>query len=147
MEEGQPKLIKGLQADYTPTIYPGKNTSGLKVFGKNVLVAVDECSTSTAGGVMLTEDMVHRMTEGATSGCIFAIGPEAFRLFDDGSRWTGEAPKVADRICFEKYAGTTQRGADGVVYRIMDYRAISAGVDEEYLASINVEHAPGAKST
>lgn len=147
MEPGQPKLIKGLQAEYVPAIYPGANTSGMKVWGKNVLLRVDECAEQTGGGIHITQDMQERMTEGATTGCIFALGPEAFRLFDDNSRWTGEHPNVGDRVYFEKYAGTLQRGADGNIYRIVDYRAIAAGIDESYLNEVGVDHAPAAHST
>ena len=147
MEAGQPKLIKGLQAEYVPATYPGKSVSGLKPFGKNLLIAVDECAETTSGGVLLTQDMTEKMTEGATSGCIFAIAPECFRLFDDGTRWEGDAPKVGDRVVFEKYAGVLQRGVDGKPYRFMDYRAIGGGIDEAYLNSINVEVQPIAKAS
>ena len=125
------KLIKGLQADYEPAVYPGHNSSGLIVYGKNVLVRMDECATATAGGVMLTEDLRDKMTEGAETGCIFLLGPEAFRLFDDGQRWSGAIPKVGERVYVEKYAGLLARGKDGHVYRIMDYRAIAGGLDPE----------------
>ena len=124
----QPRLIKGLQADFIPSIWPGKNTSGVKPYGKNVLVKMDECSAASAGGVMITDDMREKMTEGSETGCIFAIGPEAFRLFDDGHRWSGVTPEVGERVYVEKYAGIRARGADGGVYRVMDYRNIAAGL-------------------
>ena len=123
------KLIKGLQADFVPAHYAGRNTSGLVVYGKNVLVRMDECSTTTAGGVMLTEDMTEKMSAGAESGCIYFLGPEAFRLFDDGTRWEGPMPAVGDRVYVEKYAGQVARGRDGHLYRIMDYRCVAGGLD------------------
>ena len=124
----QPRLIKGLQADFIPSIWPGKNTSGVKPYGKNVLVKMDECSAASAGGVMLTDDMIEKMTEGAESGCIFALGAEAFRQFDDGRPWKGDSPSVGDRVYVEKYSGIRARGADGGIYRMMDYRCIAGGL-------------------
>lgn len=132
MESGQPRLIKGLQADYVPATYPGRNTAGFKSFGKNIVVLVDTCSTASAGGVLLTDEMVDRMTANATTGCIFYIGAEAFRHFDDGTPWVGDKPKVGDRVFFEKYAGgQIHRGIDGRDYRIMDYRCLAGAVDED----------------
>jgi co-chaperonin GroES (HSP10) len=134
-------LYKGAQAEYVPATYQGRNTSGLKPYGKNVLVRVDECATATTGGVKLLDEYVERMTANATSGCIYYLAPEAFRLFDDGTPWIGEAPKVGDRICFEKYAGQIQTGVDGHPYRIMDYRNIACSLDYDYLEEIGVEAA------
>lgn len=131
-------LYKGEQAEYVPAVYPGKNTSGLKPYGKNVLVRVDTCSERTSGGIMIVPERVERMTANATSGCIYYLAPEAFRLFDDGTQWIGDAPKIGDRICFEKYAGQLQQGVDGAPYRIMDYRSIACSFDYDYLAEIGV---------
>lgn len=125
----QPRLIKGNQADYLPAEYPGRNTSGIISYGKNVIVRVDECSPASSGGVQLPPEMVERMTMASTTGVLFHVAPEAFRLFDDGSRWTGLAPVVGDRIWFEKFAGQLQTGRDGKTYRIMDYRAVACGMD------------------
>lgn len=124
----EPRLIKGLQADYVPADYSGKNTSGIRVLGKNVLVRVDECSVATGGGIQLTDDMIEKMTMASTTGVLFDVGPEAFRLFDDGTRWAGAAVEPGERIWFEKYAGQLQTGRDGKTYRIMDYRAIAAAM-------------------
>lgn len=127
----EPVLIKGLQADYTPAVWSGKNTSGLKTFGKNILVLVDECAAVTAGGIMVTDDRAERMTAISTTGVLIQVGPEAFRLFDDGTVWQGDRPRAGDRIWFEKYAGQLQTGRDGKTYRLMDYRALAAVAEEE----------------
>ena len=123
-----PKLIKGMQADYVPAPWTGTNTSGLRLFGKNVLVMMDVCSPRTMGLVELPEEIVERMNEASESGCIAAIGPAAFRLFDDNTPWQGEKPAIGDRVYVEKYAGIKALGADGQMYRIMDYRAVAAGL-------------------
>lgn len=127
----EPRLIKGLQAEYIPAEYPGSNTSGIRVLGKNVLVRVDECSPRTSGKIELIETMVEQMTMAATTGVVCAVGPEAFRLFDDGTRWTGRAVEAGERVWFEKYAGQLQTGRDGATYRIMDYRAIAGAMEDE----------------
>ncbi len=135
-------LYKGADAEYEAATYPGENTSGLRPYGKNILIRVDTCSEKTGGGLILTAERVERMTLQATSGCIFYIAPEAFRLFEDGTAWIGDKPKIGDRICFEKYAGQLQFGVDGHPYRIMDYRSLACSFDYEYLAKIGAE-APG----
>lgn len=134
-----PRLIKGLQAEFIPAEWSGENTSGIRVFGKNLLVRMDACSPKSAGGVMLPEDLVDRMTEASESGCIFAIGPAAFRLFDDGHRWEGDKPTVGERVYVEKYAGVKARGADGALYRIMDERCISGALDAGYVMPLEGE--------
>lgn len=139
-------LYKGEQAEYVPATYTGKNTSGLKPYGKNVLVRVDKCSEVTSGGLMVIPERIERMTMQSLSGCIYYIAPEAFRTFDDGTPWIGEAPKIGDRICFEKYAGQFQYGVDGEPYRVMDYRNIACSFDYDYLNEIGVEVDPNAKA-
>lgn len=130
----EPRLLKGLQADYIPSHYPGSNVSGLVTYGYNCLVRVDECSPKSPGGVELPPELVDRMTEAAETGVIYFIGDNAFRVYADGALWAGIRPAVGDRIYFEKFAGNLARGRDGHIYRIMDYRNIAAGLSPEALA-------------
>lgn len=131
MATAEPTLVKGLNdVEFVPALWPGKNTSGIKAFGKNVVVAVDEASEMSSGGVIVgTQARIEQLTAGSTSGCIVYAGPEAFRHFDDGTTWVGEKPRAGDRVFFEKFAGTLQQGVDGRQYRIMDYRCIAATLD------------------
>lgn len=129
----EPRLIKGVHADYIPAQWIGQNESGLISYGKNVVVKVDECSPTSAGGVALPPEMVERMTMNSTTGILVYVAPEAFRLFDDGTRWDGDKPKAGDRVWFEKYAGQIQMGRDGKSYRLMDYRAIAGGIDPTFV--------------
>lgn len=132
MSEGlKPRIIDGMQAEYEVSIYPGTNTSGLIVFGKNVLVKMDNCSKTTAGGVHLLDEMRERMDMASTTGAIFALGSEAFRRFDDGTIWTGPAPQLGDRVYVVKYSGVLAMGKDGSTYRIMDYSNIVGGLDPD----------------
>ena len=120
------KLIKGLHAEYVPAAWSGKDTSGIRVVGKCVLVLMDACSPTTTGGIDLTDDMIEKMSMGAESGVLVAVSPGAFLLNEDMSPWTGEKPKPGDRVYIEKYAGKQVKGRDGVNYRIMDYGSIGA---------------------
>lgn len=122
----------GLQATFTPTQWTGQNTSGFIVYGDYVLVGVDECAATTAGGIDYPDDFRDRMTLAAETGCIFAVGVDAFRTFSDNTPWTGAKPRVGDRVYIEKYAGQTCRGRDGHIYRVMSYRSITAGLDPDY---------------
>lgn len=117
----QPRLIKGMQADYVPVFWDGENRSGLVPYGPNVLVCMDPCSTSSAGGVLLTDDTTERMNEASVTGCIMAMGPEAF----NGLK---ARPQVGDRVYIEKYAGTKARGKDSMFYRVMDDSCIACGI-------------------
>jgi len=90
---------------------------------------VDECSAATGGGVLLTDDKVENMTMASETGCIYAMGDEAFNFYDNGKPWIGSKPAVGERIYFERYAGVVMMGRDGRMYRSMDFRQIAAGLD------------------
>lgn len=125
-ENLQPRMIDGLQAEFVRAEWSGKNTSGYRVHGKNVLIRMDECAEVRASGTIIPQSTKERMDIASETGCIYETGPEAFRLFDDGTRWVGDTPKSGDRVVVERYAGTMIKGKDGKIYRMMDYRAIAA---------------------
>lgn len=127
----EPRLIKGIQAEYVPAKWLGSNTSGVRVVGKTVLVLMDECSTTTSGGISLPEDMVERMSMASESGVLVACAPGAFLLNEDMTPWLGEKPKPGDRVYVEKYAGKLVKGRDGKMYRMMDYGCIGATYEPE----------------
>lgn len=120
----QPRLIKGMQADYIPVMFAGSNPSGLIPYGPNVLVCMDPCSSASAGGILLTDEAVDRMNEASVTGCIVAMGPEAFNGLTD-------RPQVGDRVYIEKYAGTKARGKDKMLYRAMDDSCIVCGITDD----------------
>lgn len=147
----EPKLIKGLHAEYIPAVWSGENTSGVRMVGKTVLVLPDECSPVTSGtaglallaeagitplslvsaitGTTLPPELIERMNMAAESGVIVSIAAGAFLLNEDMTPWSGERPKPGDRVYFEKYAGKLVKGSDGATYRIMDYGSIGAVYD------------------
>jgi len=127
----QPRLIKGIQAEYVPAKWSGKDESGVRVVGKTVLVLMDECSSKTSGGVDLPDDLVERMSMAAESGVLVAVSQGAFLLNEDMTPWIGEKPTPGDRVYIEKYAGKLVKGRDGANYRIMDYGSIGATYEAE----------------
>ena len=126
----QPHLIKGIHAEYTPAKWSGKDTSGVRVVGKTVLVLTDECAQTTSGGVALPEDLIEKMSMAAETGVLVAVAAGAFLLNEDGSPWSGPKPVPGDRVYIEKYAGKQIKGRDGKTYRIMDYGSIGATYEQ-----------------
>lgn len=141
MSEQVLKIYRGPRGvDFIEAIWPGRNTSGLKVHGRNILVLMDEASP-TQGAIILPDDEVWKRTQRAQTGVICHIGPEAFRHFADGSPWVGDKPKPGERVYVEEYAGILMQGLDGKPYRSMDCNCIAAGYDEAGLAAANEEAA------
>lgn len=127
----QPHLIKGIHAEYVPAQWSGKDTSGVRVVGKTVLVLMDECAPATSGGVALPEDLIEKMSMAAESGVLVACAAGAFLLNEDMTPWSGPKPQPGDRVYIEKYAGKQIKGRDGKTYRIMDYGSIGATYEAE----------------
>ena len=127
----EPRLIKGTQAEYVPARWSGKDTSGIRVVGKAVLVLMDECSPISTGGVSLPDDLIERMNMASETGILVACSPGAFLLNEDMSPWTGLKPKPGDRVNTSRYPGNLVRGVDSKTYRIMDYGCIGAVYEGE----------------
>lgn len=124
-------LVKGLQAEFVPAKWDGKDTSGVRVVGKTVLVLMDEVGEVRDSGITLPVDYRERMNAGCETGVLVAVSPGAFLLNEDMTPWTGTKPKPGDRVYIEKYAGKQIKGKDGRVYRIMDYGSIGATYESE----------------
>lgn len=108
------------------------DTSGLRPYGRNIIVKMDTLATMSQGdtGILFTDDMQDLNNIGSTSGCIVAMGPEAFRRYEDMSPWVGNKPQVGDRVIVVQYSGSWTSGADGHAYRIMDQNCVIAGIGE-----------------
>jgi chaperonin GroES len=135
-------LIKGLNAEFIPAQWDGKDSHGIKVVGKTVLVLMDQASPKSSGEVLFTEDVVERLSSGAESGLLVAVSAGAFLLNEDMTPWQGEKPRPGDRVYIAKYAGQMVRGKDGKIYRLMDYGNIGAVYD-----SVTMPEPPKAKVT
>lgn len=125
-ESLQPRLIKGLHAEYVPAKWNGEDTSGVRCVGKTVLVLMDSCAEVTTGGIALPPDMLEKMNMAAESGVLVKCAEGAFLVNEDGTPWTGFKPRAGDRVYIEKYAGRLVKGRDGLTYRLMDYGSIGA---------------------
>ena len=120
----QPRIIQGMQAQFEAASYPGSNDSGLQPYGENVLVKMDACAVVRSSGLVLTDEIVDRQNEASVTGCIYAMGPDAF----PGDQ---HAPAVGQRIYIEKYAGVKAVGIDGALYRVIPYIAIACGIMDD----------------
>lgn len=128
----QPALYQGTQAAFIPAGWPGRNTSGLLPHGKQILVRMDEAAASK-NGVLYTDERTERMSMASETGCIYAVGPDAYRLYEDGQKWTGYKPQAGERVFVERHSGTLARGFDGAMYRFMDSRCIAGGLDPDFV--------------
>ena len=126
MTETLTRLVQGLKAEYTPAQWDGKDTSGVRVVGKTVLVLMDEVAEVRESGIELPVDYRERMNASCETGVLVAVSPGAFLLNEDMTPWIGEKPKPGDRVYIEKYAGKQIRGRDSLIYRLMDYGCIGA---------------------
>ena len=121
-----PRLMKGMQADYEPAFYDAElaENCGLVPFGPNILIRMDKCATASAGGVILLDDLVERMDEASVTGCIYAMGDDAFR----GQQ---SKPEIGQRVYIEKYSGIKARGKDGGLYRVVDEKCVACGIADD----------------
>jgi len=68
--------------------------------GHRVMIKPDDVEKKTASGIVLPVD--EKKEKAATViGTIVAIGPNAWRAFDDGLPWA----TIGDRVYYIKYAG------------------------------------------
>lgn len=69
--------------------------------GHRVLVKVQEAVETTANGIIIPKTIADKQTEAGIFGVVVAVGPTAWRAFDDGQAWA----TVGDRVAFAKYGG------------------------------------------
>lgn len=125
----QPKLLRVRTplGEFDAHVWDGVNASGYRPMGDRVLVLPDQASEQTSGGIFLDESTRERVTAASETGVMVAMGDEAFLWnADRRRRWEGEKPKPGDRVYYERYAGTIVHGDDGLIYRVMDDKAIAA---------------------
>lgn len=133
MNELRPKLAAATTrlltplAQYEPAQWSGTNTSRRRPVGDYVLVLPDKAPEKSAGGIAFTEVQRDHDGKAAETGVLVAVGDGAWKWNSDRSRpFSGTPPKVGQRICFARYSGTEQYGADGVMYRLMLDKCIGA---------------------
>jgi co-chaperonin GroES (HSP10) len=72
----------------------------VKPAGHRVLVKADEVDEKN-GSLFLPPDVRQKMGDAQIFGTIVALGPTAWKAFDDGEPWA----KIGDRVAFAKYGG------------------------------------------
>ena len=95
--------------------------------GHRVIVKPDQLEEVSKGGIVLAygEDK-KRMEQAQHTGILMAIGPNAWKAYDDGIPWA----KIGDRVYFAKYGGYLVE-EDGVQYRLLNDEDITAIIREE----------------
>ena len=96
---------------------------GFKPVEYRVLIAPDETDTITKGGIILPDTEADRQQHAQIKGSLVDQGGLAFDGWPDGV-------ENGARVIYAKYAGTTVKGADGVDYRLVNDKDISAVVTE-----------------
>lgn len=122
----KPRFIPRLQGTYISAQYSGKNESGISPIGCKVLILTDEFAEVTEGGVYMTATTVDRNNEGAESGVLVDVGPDAFAVMQSGKPWLSRKPVPGDHVYYTKYAGLVAMGNDGKKYRLMDDDGVGA---------------------
>ncbi len=122
----KPRFIPRLQGTYLSAQYTGSNESGIEPIGCKVLILTDEFSEVTEGGVYMTTAIVDRNNEGAESGVLVDVGPDAFATMKSGRSWVSRKPIPGNHVYYTKYAGLIAMGNDGKKYRLMDDDCVGA---------------------
>lgn len=97
---------------------------GIYCIEYKVLVRPKKAETVTKGGIALPDMVVEKDQHAAMEGVICGMSPLAFSY----EEWpaTARKPQMGDTVVFARYSGISQRGNDGVEYRIMNDRDIVA---------------------
>lgn len=105
-------------------VWIGRNTSGIQPFGDRVLILPDQAS-SQINGIYVPPETIERIAEAAETGVLVALGDAAWAWNSDRTRrYEGTKPTPGQRVYFERYAGAKHRGADGLLYRLLDDKSI-----------------------
>ena len=100
------------------------NPSGYRPVEFNVVVRPAAVEEKTKGGIYLADDIKERKQFAEMEGELIAVSPFAFNYADvwpDGTK-----PKPGDRVLFAQYAGRPRKGKDGLEYRVVKDKDISA---------------------
>lgn len=81
----------------------------LKPAGHRVLVQPDAVEETTESGIVINTPESTKMEQaGQERGTVIAIGPNAWKAFDDGTPWAA----VGDRVIYSRYAGRVVQDPD-----------------------------------
>ena len=100
------------------------NPSGIFPTEYRVLIRPQVLEEKTKGGIIIPDERRERDQFAVLEGELVAVSPLAFSYHDwpEGT----SPPQVGDRVLFAKFAGSKQKGADGVEYRLINDRDVTA---------------------
>lgn len=97
-----------------------------KPAGHRVLIKPDKVETVSAGGIITDISNGDREADAQIIGTLVAVGPNAWKEFDDGIPWA----QVGEKVLFAKYGGYAVK-IRGEVYRIMNDEDVTAIVSDD----------------
>jgi co-chaperonin GroES (HSP10) len=98
-----------------------------KPTGHHVLVKPEKAEDRSKGGIWAPASVIESQTKGTIYGELIAVGPNAWKAFDDGKPWA----KIGDKVTFAKYGGAPIEDPETrEFYRILNDEDI-LGVEEE----------------
>lgn len=102
------------------------NPSGVYPTEYKVLVRPKAAEEKSKGGILLPDETKERNQFAQMEGELVAVSPLAF-TYANAAEWMGAPkPKPGDRVLFAKYAGAVIKGRDGVDYRIVNDKDLTA---------------------
>ncbi len=97
--------------------------------GHRILVKPDEISEIRGGVILVPPSVREREQYAQTFGEIVAIGPTAWKGFDEGKPWA----KVGDRVSYAKYGGYLMEDPETKQqFRILNDEDIVSVITGEY---------------
>ena len=108
------------------------DTSGVEVFGNDVLVALYMRPEKTKGGVILSSKHLDEDRYQSKIGLIVSVGPSAFQEDDEGKWFGGRKFEVGDWVLFRPSDGwnLTVKGIPCKVFSDTQVKATVNDVDE-----------------
>jgi co-chaperonin GroES (HSP10) len=97
--------------------------------GFRVLVELDRLEKTSTGGIILAREGGDRRHQaGQETATVVALGPTAFKGFDDGEPWC----KVGDRVRIVRYSGNTiEDEKNEKMYSIINDEDVYAVIEDE----------------
>jgi co-chaperonin GroES (HSP10) len=78
-----------------------------------ILVKLPKIEDKTAGGIILTENVVDQEQSGTSVGEVIKLGDSAIIQYGN------KVVEIGDTVMFQRYAGNMFNGIDNQVYRLM----------------------------
>ncbi len=102
------------------------NPSGITPLDTKVVLLPEKPAEKTAGGIYLADNTKDREKYAATKAKLVAVGDNAF--LDWGDKAT--KPQAGQDVVIAQYAGSRQKGADGLEYTIANDDEIMAVLEQ-----------------